>query len=213
MNVVVFPELSLTGYTPERAAQLAIDVNDPIIARLSRIAQQHNVIMISGCPLKNGELMPFIGAIISFPSGSTDFYRKQHLHGGGEDHFSSGDVGYTFTLKNLKIALAICADFSCSAHVMQAKEDNADVYLASVLISDGGFEKDRDLLQSYAKNHHISVLMSNHNGITGDWKGCGKSRAWHRGGGLSVASDTDDKALVVCNIVGSSVSGQVVKLS
>ena len=81
-DIVIFPELSLTGYELELASKLAIDDTSSIITDLSNAAIDNNVVIISGIPLINGTDKPYIGALVSFPSGQTDFYRKQYLHPG-----------------------------------------------------------------------------------------------------------------------------------
>lgn len=211
-DVVVFPELSLTGYEPELADNLAIDVASNTVKQLSIVAKENGVVIISGCPLKNAESRPSIGAIISYPSGKTDFYHKQHLHTGESEYFVAGKASYVFNYKEQRIALAICADFCNPIHASEAKMVNADVYLSSVLVSDNGFELDSQQLQSYASEHSFVVLMANHNCETGGWKACGKSRAWDSEGKLAVASGGDESSLVICTVKSGKVSGNILKI-
>ena len=212
VDVVVFPELSLTGYEPTLASNLAIDVESNIVKQLSIVAKENGVVVVSGCPLKSAESRPFIGALISYPSGKTDFCRKQHLHTGESEYFVAGKGSYFFKYNEQLIAVAICADFSNQTHAAEAKAANADVYLASVLVSGNGFDFDSQQLQGYASEHNFVVLMSNHNGETGGWKTCGKSRAWDNEGKLAVAAENDESSLVICTVSAGKVSGNVLKI-
>ncbi len=211
-DIVVFPELSLTGYEPELASELAIDIESDYISQLSTISKKTNAIVICGCPIKSTKQQPYIGALISFPSGETDLYRKQFLHTGEFDYFIKGKDSYFFNCKGHKIALAICADFCNPKHPEEAKFKNADVYLASVLISYNGFDADNKQLQNYAFQHNFVVLMSNHNGETGGWKACGKSRAWSSDGKLAVASENNDSSIVLCTVLNGQVKGNIVRI-
>lgn len=211
-DIVVFPELSLTGYEPTLASKLAINEQSEIVNALSCISQENRVVIILGCPLKSEELRPFIGSIISYPSGQTEFYCKQYLHTGESDYFIAGKGDYFLNYKAHKIALSICADFSNPIHAKKAKDENANVYLASVLISDNGFILDSQQLQAYALTHKFPVLMANHNSETGGWKTCGKSRAWNNTGQLAVAVDNNDNALIICTVFNGQVSGHVIKI-
>ncbi|QUM76913.1 carbon-nitrogen hydrolase family protein [Moritella sp. 24] len=211
-DIVVFPELSLTGYEPQLASKLAVNIDSPVVKLLSAVAKKNDILIVSGCPIQNSHSRPFIGSIISYPTGHTDFYRKQHLHTGEAEFFDVGTAHYFIHYQSQVIALAICADFSNSNHPAKAKAAGASVYLSSVLVSDNGFDVDCTLLQHYASEHNLAVLMSNHNGRTGSWKGCGKSRAWDRRGRLSIASHDDSASLILCVVSNREIQGEVLKI-
>lgn len=213
-DVVVFPELSLTGYEPELASDIAIDIDSesaPVI-QLSAVAQKHGVVVISGCPLQSAEARPYIGALLSYPSGKTEFYRKQQLHPGESDHFIAGNDSYVISYKGQQIALAICADFCNPVHAADAKAAGADAYISSVLVSESGFSVDSQLLQSRALENGFPVLMANYSGATGGWKSCGKSRVWNSDGEVIVASENSESALVLCTLSNGKVSGKLLHI-
>lgn len=215
-DIVVFPELSLTGYEPELASDLAIALDteadaDPVVL-LSEAAQKQGVIVISGCPLKSDETRPYIGALIFYPSGRTDLYRKQHLHPGESDYFIAGGESYVISYKGQQIALAVCADFCNPNHAADAKAAGADAYLCSVLISENGFAVDSQLLQSRALDNGFPVLMANYSGETGGWESCGNSRVWSSDGEVIVASENSETELVLYTLSNRKVSGKVVSI-
>ncbi|MCG9633367.1 carbon-nitrogen hydrolase family protein [Vibrio sp. Isolate30] len=211
-DVVVFPELSLTGYEPELAAELAFDPEPSAFKELSQAAITHHVIVIAGCPLKSSETSkPTIGSVICFPDGRVEFYSKQYLHSGEEVFCSRGEQDYYFQLNGNQIALAICADFIEPLHSTRAKAMGADVYLVSALISEMGFAPDSKLLSDIASTHKFPVLLSNHISVTGGWDTCGKNSIWGVNGNRVMLSNTKEECVVLCTIDNGRIEAHCVK--
>ncbi|MDR9829025.1 carbon-nitrogen hydrolase family protein [Vibrio sp. FNV 38] len=205
-DVVVFPELSLTGYELDLADELAFAPEALSFEELSQASVENEIIVIAGCPLKSEHsLKPTIGAVICFPDGSVQFYSKQYLHEGESKYCSFGSTDYFFTVNGYQIGLAICADFTAPEHSQRAKKLGADIYVVSALISNSGFVPDSKLLSEIASEHRIPVLLSNHMSETGDWDTCGKSSVWDRLGKLAVGSSGKESGLVLCTIAGNNI--------
>ncbi|NOH35488.1 carbon-nitrogen hydrolase family protein [Vibrio chagasii] len=202
-DVVVFPELSLTGYELDLAEELALSLEPSNFEELSRSSVQSEMIIVAGCPLRAPGLShPTIGAVVCFPDGRVEFYSKQHLHDGEGEFCSAGNVDYVFDVNGHKIALAICADFIEADHSRRAKNLGADVYLASALISENGFVPDSKILSGIASEHGIPVLLSNHISVTGGWETCGKSSVWSSQGELVNSANSKKSGIVLCTISG-----------
>ena len=212
-DIVIFPELSLTGYELELASKLAIDGTSSIITDLSNAAIDNNVVIISGIPLINGTDKPYIGALVSFPSGQTDFYRKQYLHPGEDKFMSAGSKNYSFEFKQRNMFLGICADFTNSQHWLDANEDHADIYLSSVLISKNGFAHDSEILRRKAIEHKLNIVMTNYIGETGGWLSNGNSRAWDTDGNVCISASDSDPCLVLCTITDGGISGRIINIT
>ncbi|MFI0471845.1 carbon-nitrogen hydrolase family protein [Halomonas sp. HMF6819] len=208
-DLVVFPELSLTGYELELLEALALSKTSEVFDSLAKTAARHAIVIIAGCPLINEEGKPSIGAVICFPDGRREFYNKQYLHEGEDVYCSAGNQHCLFSVNNTRIALAVCADFANPAHIEAAVAQQAQVYIASALISETGYEADTKLLASMAKRHHLPVLLSNHISTTGGWLTCGNSGGWNREGELTVAANGTEPDLALCHIhQGQLYSGQ-----
>ncbi len=206
-DVVVFPELSLTGYELELVQELAFSQEPSNFAELSQASVKHNLIVIAGCPLETeNSIKPTIGAVICFPNGTIDFYSKQYLHDGEEKYCSPGSEDYLFNVKGNLIGLAICADFSYPEHSFRVAERDADVYIASALISDSGFEVDAKILSNIAFTYKFPVLLSNHISPTGGWVVCGNNTVWDASGQVVLSSESKEQCLVLCTITGHEVS-------
>ena len=211
VQLLVFPELSLTGYEPALAAQLAITPEDVLLAPLREMAQELRMTAVVGMPIR---LAPgtgvFIGALVLGADGSLAVYTKQHLHPGEEVAFVAGQGGAALEWADDRIALAVCADFSHASHPRLAAEAGATVYAAGVLISEGGYATDSALLQGYAAEHRMLVLMANHGGASGGYTCAGRSAIWSADGTLLADVPGIGEALVIARRNGEQWTGQVV---
>ncbi|MHB0775042.1 carbon-nitrogen hydrolase family protein [Halomonas sp. WWR20] len=211
-DVVVFPELSLTGYELELAEKLAFQQEPNNFKKLSKASVDNCIIIIAGCPLVVEKRKPAIGAVICFPNGKTEFYLKQYLHEGEDTYFSSGVEDYFISFGGYSIALAICADFSNPKHSADAVKSGAEIYIASALISESGYSTDAHILSNIASEYKIPVLLSNHVSNTGGWTTCGKNAVWDSSGKFVVSSYNKENCLVLCTFSGDTVTGSVRKV-
>lgn len=210
-NVIVFPELSLTGYEPDQLDDLAFTPEDESVLALSRLATYHNMVIICGLPLKNESDnddtygKPYIAAAIFQPSRTVSFYKKQHLHEGEANFCTPGQENMMLSVKGNKLALAICADFIHPLHAQEAKDGGADIYLVSALISSNGYEQDSQLLSGIARTHQFPVLLSNFVGETGGWQTAGQNCVWHRNGEESDKGCTSLNGILLCSLIGKEL--------
>jgi len=209
VQLLVFPELSLTGYEPSLAAMLAIDPEDAVLTPLRVMARELRITAVVGMPVRGAPgAEVLIGALVLAPDGSLAVYSKQHLHPGEDVAFVPGEGGAALEWGSDRIALAVCADFSHPSHPRHAAKCGANIYAAGVLISENGYGPDTTLLQGYAAEHEMVVLMANHGGPTGGWTSAGRSAIWASDGRLiASASDVGD-VLVIAHREGRCWSGQ-----
>lgn len=205
-DVVVFPELSLTGYELELAASLAFHAHAAEFTVLSKSSVENNIIVIAGCPFAVENNKPAIGAVICFPDGRIEHYSKQYLHDGESQYCSTGSGDYLFSVGGYRVALGICADFSDARHPTRAAEKSADLYIASALISESGYEADANILSNIASHYQMPVLLSNHISHTGGWQTFGHNAVWDSSGHLTISSNSKEACLVLCDINHHHVS-------
>jgi predicted amidohydrolase len=110
VSVLVFPELSLTGYEPDLAADLAISAADERLAPLIALARQHQIAAVVGPPLHNGPAKPSLGAIVRTASGGTGTYHKMHLGRSEPTYVTPVETPCVFAVAAHTIGIAICAD-------------------------------------------------------------------------------------------------------
>ncbi len=201
VSVLLFPELSLTGYEPSMANELAILETDSRLQKLQRLADEYNMVLLVGAPKKINGNKPQIGLFVISPNEKIFCYSKMHLHEGENFTFTAGNKDdYIQRDSGLKIGLAICADTSVKWHPELAVEQGANCYLASMLISHAGYEADSAQLSNYALNYNMIVAMANYSGITGEWSCAGRSTIWGNNGQLIATVNDEEFALVMIEL-------------
>lgn len=207
VELLVFPELSLTGYLREQASVHSIEIASPSLEPLRRASASADVVAVAGVPLRvDGRL--FIASIIVEPNGTMSSYCKQHLHP-GEDLFFRQGAGGPACLNSMGVGLAICADTNHPEHAAAASALGVDVYAASCLITNGGYGQDSAQLKAAAAKHVYAVLMANHGGPTGGFEVAGKSIIWDEKGNCVSAASGTGAQLVIAECSSGQWSGRV----
>jgi predicted amidohydrolase len=214
VDVLVFPELSLTGYEPTLAASLAQPPDADCLAPLRARAREAGMTVIVGLPLRSSQgAKPFIAAFILHADGTLTVQTKQHLHTGEEPYFSAGAGGPLLDAGGTPLALAICADFGQPAHAAAAASAGARLYAASALVGESGYPVDSALLQGYAQRHRMAVLLANHGGPTGGWTATGRSAFWDEQGRLVAATPGPGDCLLVIRANADGWTGERVPVA
>ena len=147
VDLILFPEMSLTGYCREKAAALAFTKNDNRLSVLKKIAIQNKITIIVGAPIRIDNNL-YIGSFIIKPNADIDIYTKQFLHEGEALFFkSSFDYNPVIKIKNENIQLAICADIDTETHAENAHKNNCTIYMASIFFSEDGIDQGLQTLQ------------------------------------------------------------------
>jgi predicted amidohydrolase len=197
VQLLVFPEMSITGYVHEAAEKLLFVENDSRLEKLRQLAKEHNMIVIAGAPVKlNSEL--HIGSFIIFPNGSISIYTKQFLHPGEEHYFVSNFVlNPVVKLEDEQIAFAICADIDHPQHAENARKKGASLYIASIFFSPQGLPGAYSTLSAYAKKFSLNVLMSNFCGESWKSPAAGGSAFWTKRGEMVGKLDNTTPGLII----------------
>ncbi|MEN0107584.1 MAG: carbon-nitrogen hydrolase family protein [Pseudomonas sp.] len=200
VDFLLFPELSLTGYEPTLAHDLAQTADTSLLAPLRALAKDAGMTTVVGLPMRPADHgKPQIAAYVLHGDGSLSIYTKQYLHPGEEQFFAPGTGGELLSIAGLPVALSVCADFTHAEHLAAAAAQGAQVYATGVLIGEAGYGRDSALLQGHAQHHGMAILMANHGGPTGGWQAAGQSAFWDNHG-RCVASTTGlgNRLLILC---------------
>ena len=212
ISVLVFPELSLTGYEPELAAELAITLADSRLEPLVALARQHRVEVVLGAPLDNGSAKPALGAILIAADGTTRTYCKMHLGGSEPNYFTPGDMPLAFTVKGQKLGVAICADASQPSHPQSYADVGAGIYAAGVFLNAEWYATDAPRLAGYAMHHRMLVVMANNADSIGTLTSVGKSALWAPNGALLAQAEGAECALVIATAHNAEWRGEVIRI-
>ncbi|MGW5850594.1 carbon-nitrogen hydrolase family protein [Streptomyces sp. NPDC055254] len=199
--LVVFPELTLTGY---ELGALAADPGlwmepddlrlDPV--RSAGVATAVNVALRTGGPL------PALATLVHDADGTlVTTYAKQHLYEQEKDVFLAGSGDGRFELGGIRFSLGVCYDNHFPELPGRGAADGCRVHLASSLYGTGnGIRERADVYPGIAKDHGLYVVLANHVGPAGPWTGCGGAAVWAPGGELLAEADDRTPSVVTAEI-------------
>ncbi|HLX67463.1 MAG TPA: carbon-nitrogen hydrolase family protein [Puia sp.] len=215
-EMLVFPELSITGYEPELAAGLATTAEDVRLDIFETLSERYSMTIGVGIPAISGfgghadvgdvrnteadvwitEADVRITEVIFEPGQPRQTYSKQYLHADEEPYFVCGTESRF--VAGGRIALAICYELSVPAHSEQAHRGGAEVYLVSVAKTKAGMERAAETLADIAKRYSMTVLVSNCVGHCDNFDCGGGSAAWNREGvKIAQLNGTEEGILVL----------------
>jgi len=209
MRLLVFPELSLTGYELDRAADLSFSQTDPRLDSLRALASANSLALVVGAPVRvEGQL--HIGAFLLKPDRTVSLYTKQRLGAFPADAnpdgpvppaedtvFRPGDHDPLLELDGHTAAVAVCADTGDAEHPERAAARGADTYIASMFFTPRELDEESARLQGYAERHAMAVVLANYGGPTGGLPAAGGSAVWSPDGQRVVQAERAGPALVV----------------
>lgn len=197
VDVIIFPELSLTGYELYLSKNLGFDRKDKRLFVFQNLSDKYKINIIIGAPIFNEVGDIEIGLFIIRPYTTITHYSKMHLHEGETKFFSPGKREIIFDCKGTFIGLAICADITKDTHPYNIASKGASIYLCSMLITSNGYDEDTKIMRDYATKHKLVVAMANFSGDTGGWKAIGKSAIWDSNGTLLAEALENVDSIVV----------------
>lgn len=196
VGLLVFPELSLTGYELDLAPELSFSEQDPRLDPLRESALSRGITLVVGAPVRVDERL-HIGAFIVSAHGSLDLYTKRRLGAFSPEVnpsgvvppaepsvFAPGDRDPLFSYGDHTAAIAICADIGNPAHPSHAADRGANCYLASMFVIPADYASDTARLEGYARQHSMNVIFSNYGGPSGGLPSAGRSAIWSAQGKL-----------------------------
>jgi predicted amidohydrolase len=212
VSVLIFPELSLTGYEPHLARDLAMTPQDDRLAPLVALARRHAIAAVVGAPLEHSADKPALGAIVLGADGSVRTYCKMHLGTSERPWFSPGERPFLLSALGHKVGLAICADTSQPSHPQAYADLGADIYAAGVFLNHEWYPTDAPRLADYAARHKMLTLLANHAASTGTYTSVGKSTLWSPDGAVLAQAESDETALLIATADGAGWWGEAVTI-
>lgn len=216
-DVIIFPELALTGYPPEDLL-LRHDLFIEIEAALTQIARATtDCHVILGHPVaKSGQC--FNAASIFFQGQCIATYHKQRLPNYGvfdeSRYFNPGDTtACYFTHKNYRIGLCICEDVWHPGPVEQLLANNVHVLIS---INASPFDQTKQplresLIQNYALKG-INIIYVNQVGGQDELVFDGQSFAYNAQGELKARSPAFQECLQTITVKNNQLLGEITPL-
>ncbi len=128
-RLVVFPELSLTGYELDAPA---VSTDDPELAPIVAACAVTHAVALVGAPVEH-DGRAYIAALRVDRSGVRVAYRKTHLGGDEPRRFSPGDGPTALDIDGRRVGIGICKDTGMAEHVGGVAALGVDVYVAGLV--------------------------------------------------------------------------------
>lgn len=189
-RVVVFPELSLTGYEYDAEP---VSPGDPRLAPLVEACADTGALALAGAPAggEGGEVS--ISTIAITGEGAAVVYRKQWLGGEEPRHFRSGPAPAVVVVDGWRLGLAICKDTGIPQHAADTAALGMDVYVASVLENRSDAHIQDERARRVAAEHRVWVAVASYAGSAGEGftEAAGLSAIWSPEGEVIARASAD----------------------
>ena len=165
-RVVVFPELSLTGYELDAPT---VSPADPRLQPIVDACAATRSVALVGAPVdgRGGETTRHIGVLAIEGSGARIAYRKMWLGGAEPACFDAGTEPAVLNVDGQRIGLAVCKDTGVPEHAAATATLGIDGYVAGVLefVEDAAVPGQRSA--RIAADHGVWVAFASYAGSTG----------------------------------------------
>ena len=210
-QLVVFPELALTGYPPEDLL-LKTHFLDATEAALRELATStRGIVALVGFPERADDV--YNSAAVLADGEVAAIYRKLHLPNYGvfdeQRYFQAGDAPAVFTLNGVTIGLTICEDIwepgpPASSEALAGAEVIVNLS-ASPYHAGKGAERERMLVQR-ARDNLTAVLFCNTVGGQDELVFDGHSVAIDEEGDILARAPQFEEALTLCTVDPGAVA-------
>jgi predicted amidohydrolase len=208
-QVLVFPELSLTGYELGVADSVAFAPDDPRLTSLIDAAASYSMTLVVGAPVRIEQKL-HIGAFIISPRRTVGIYTKHYLGAflasasrdgrvppAERTIFEPGSLNPLVHFGSSVGAVAVCADTGRPSHPQQAAARGAGTYFAGMFVIPSDYDAEAANLRASAIQHSMAVAFANFGGPTGGLASAGRSAIWSEAGALLVELESTGSGVAV----------------
>ncbi|NUR73707.1 MAG: carbon-nitrogen hydrolase family protein [Hamadaea sp.] len=187
-RVVVFPEMSLTGYEFDAAP---VELDDPRLAPIVAACAETGSIALVGAPVAGaagvdgaagaaGVAGKHIGVLAIDGDGVRVAYRKMFLGGAEPEHFVPGDAPALLDIDGWRLGLAVCKDTGVAEHAAATCALGVDAYVAGALDGSHEIAVQDERARRTATTYGVWVVTASFAGSTGGGydDAAGRSRIW-----------------------------------
>jgi predicted amidohydrolase len=183
VDIVAFPEMSITGYADtDRYPQAILKLDGPEVTRFLELTKGNPATVLVGIIEENPLMKPFITQLVARDGNLLGSYRKINIKDDEELWFSPGEATPVFRHKPVTFGLAICADISKEAVFSASARQRAKIVFELAAPGLYGEQATRDwqagfnwwkgecqkYLSKYAKKYKIWIAAATQAGRTID---------------------------------------------
>jgi predicted amidohydrolase len=193
-RVVVFPELSLTGYELDAPA---VAVDDPRLRPIVDACAEARSLALAGAPVRGRAGRSHIAMLAITGAGVAVAYRKIWLGGAEPDRFSPGSRPAALDVDGWRLGLAICRDTGVPQHAADTAALGIDAYVAGVLESDEDTAVTVQRARRIVGDHRVWVAIASFAGSTGRGydRAAGRSAIWTPAGVVAAQAGPEAGAI------------------
>jgi predicted amidohydrolase len=180
-RVVVFPELSLTGYEPERVRDdpaLWLAPDDARLAPIRDACRAQRIHAVVGAPVRDGERRVLAALVVGDGGDVTEMYAKIHLDELESEVFAAGDEHVVIEVDGRRLGLGVCADAGVPGHAASVAALGAEAYLVGALFPAGRMERLHEQMSSRSRENGMWIALGSAVGPGGPYVGIGGSGVW-----------------------------------
>lgn len=188
-RLVVFPELSLTGYELDASA---VSVDDPRLAPLVEACAEAGALALAGAPVREPSGREHIAILAVDGTGARVAYRKVWVDSTEAHRFAKGEPAVV-EVDGWRLGMAICKDTGIAEHARDTAALGIDAYVAGTLMADHEAGVQDERARRIAVVHGVRVAFASFAAPTGGGytRPAGQSGIWAPDGGELVRSGTD----------------------
>lgn len=198
-RVVVFPELSLTGYSLNPSPISSDDERlGPMVAACAGVGAI--ALVGAATPSHNGR--PHISMLAIDGGGVAVAYDKMWLGIDEKNAFCPGLSPSVIEVDGWRLGLAICKDTGTPEHASVTAELGIDIYVAGVCETDEDHEVQGERAARVIADHNVWVAVASFAGPTGGGfdATAGRSTIWRHDGKAVACLDHRPGQLAIANI-------------
>jgi predicted amidohydrolase len=163
-RLVVFPELSLTGYELDADA---VSPDDEELRAIVAACTETETVALIGAPVEGDDGKTHIGMLRVSSAGVEIAYRKSYLGGDEPARFTPGDGPMVIELDGWRVGLGICKDTGVEQHVADSAVLDLDVYVAGLVHLPAQLEMQEERGLRIARACQAYVAFASFAGSTG----------------------------------------------
>jgi predicted amidohydrolase len=176
-RLVIFPELSLTGYELDAPP---VSPGDERLAPLVSACAGTGALALAGAPVAGPDGRVYIAMLAAGGDGVTVAYRKMWLGDAEAERFTPGGEPAFLELDGWRLGLAICKDTGVPQHAADTAALGIDAYLAGTVKAADEAALQDERARRIATGQQIWVAVASFAGPTGGGytETAGRSAIW-----------------------------------
>lgn len=129
-RIVVFPELSLTGYELDADA---VSPRDAALLPIVDACAETGAVALVGAPVEDATGESYIATLCVTDGGADVVYRKSFLGGDESTRFTPGSGSTAFDVDGWRVGVGICRDTGIDEHIADTAALDVDAYVAGLV--------------------------------------------------------------------------------